>query len=52
MLYPVDSIEGPIVKMKDGSVVKVESEQQGKKIKHQVDEIIFLGDMLVPLVNF
>ncbi len=51
-VVPCDSIEGPIVKMKDGSVVKVESEQQGKKIKHQVDEIIFLGDMLVPFGEF
>ena len=51
-VVPCDSIEGPIVKMKDGSVVKVESEQQGKKIKHQVDEIISLGDMLVPFGEF
>jgi DNA polymerase II large subunit len=51
-VVPVDSIEGPIVKMKDGSVVKVESEQQGKKIKYQVDEILFLGDMLVPFGEF
>ncbi len=51
-VVPCDSIEGPIVKMKDGSVVKVESEQQGKEIKHQVEEIIFLGDMLVPFGEF
>ena len=51
-VVPVDSIDGPIVKMKDGSVVKVESEQQGKKIKHLVEEIIFLGDMLVPFGEF
>jgi DNA polymerase II large subunit len=51
-VVPVDSIDGPIVKMKDGSIVKVESEQQGKAIKYQVDEIIFLGDMLVPFGEF
>jgi len=51
-VVPCDSIDGPIVKMKNGSVVKVESEQQAKKIKHQVDEIIFLGDMLVPFGEF
>ena len=51
-VVPVDSIDGPIVKMKDGNVVKVESEQQGKKIKHLVEEIIFLGDMLVPFGEF
>jgi DNA polymerase II large subunit len=51
-VVPCDSIDGPIVKMKDGSVVKVESEKQGKEIKYQVDEIIFLGDMLVPFGEF
>lgn len=51
-VVPCDSIEGPIVKLKDGSVVKVESEQQAKKIKYQVEEIIFLGDMLVAFGEF
>ncbi len=51
-VVPCDSIDGPIVKMKDGSVVKVESEEQGRNIKYQVDEIVFLGDMLVPFGEF
>lgn len=51
-VVPCDSIEGPLVKLKDGSVVKVKSEQQAKKIKYQVEEIIFLGDMLVPFGEF
>jgi DNA polymerase II large subunit len=51
-VVPCDSIDGPIVKMKDGSVVKVETEQQGRNIKYQVEEIIFLGDMLVPFGEF
>lgn len=51
-VVPCDSIEGPIVKLKDGSVVKVESEEQAKNIKYQVEEIIFLGDMLVAFGEF
>lgn len=51
-VVPCDSIEGPMVKLKDGSVVKVKSEEQAKKIKYQVDEIVFLGDMLVPFGEF
>ena len=51
-VIPCDSIEGPIVKLKDGSVLKVNSEEQAKSIKHQVDEILFLGDMLVAFGEF
>ena len=51
-VIPCDSIEGPIVKLKDGSVLKVNSEELAKSIKHQVDEIIFLGDMLVAFGEF
>ena len=51
-VVPCDSIDGPIVKLKDGTVVKVESEEEGKRIKYQVDEILFLGDMLVAFGEF
>ena len=51
-VVPCDSIEGPIVRLKDGSVLKVNSEEQAKSIKHQVDEILFLGDMLVAFGEF
>jgi len=51
-VVPVDSIDGPIVKLKDGSVVKINSSEQAKKLKHDVDEILFLGDMLVAFGEF
>src|SRR5690606_9227719 len=51
-VVPCDSIEGPLVKLQDGSVVKVTSVAQARKIKHQVDEILFLGDMLVAFGEF
>lgn len=43
-----DSVDGPIVRMNDGSVRRVESYADAKKIYSQVDEIIYLGDLLVP----
>src|SRR3989344_4357368 len=47
-----DSIEGPIVKLNDQSVVFVETEEQAKQIKDNVDEILFLGDFLVNYGEF
>lgn len=51
-VVPCDSIEGPIVKLKDGTVLKVHSTRQAKSIKNNVDEILFLGDMLVAFGEF
>ena len=44
-----DTIEGPIVKLKNGSVKKVLSYKEGKEIYGEVEEIIYLGDILFPL---
>lgn len=49
---PVDSIEGPIVKLKDGSVVRVETSEQAKEIVGKVEEILFLGDALIGYGEF
>ncbi|RZD32093.1 MAG: DNA polymerase II large subunit [uncultured DHVE6 group euryarchaeote] len=46
-LTSCDSIEGPIVKLKDGSVVKPETEEEAKEISKDVDEILYLGDLLI-----
>jgi len=40
------TIEGPIVKLQDGSVVRVDSVEQGKELAAQVTEILYLGDVL------
>ncbi len=44
-----DSIDGPIVKLKDGSVKKLYGYEEAKKIYSDVEEIIYLGDLLFPL---
>jgi len=43
-----DSIDGPIVKLLNGSVKKLNTQQEAKKYYPDVDEIIYLGDMLFP----
>lgn len=51
-VVPCDTIEGPIVKLRNGSVVKVESIEQARKIRKDVVEILFLGDILVAFGEF
>jgi len=43
-----DSIEGPIVKLGNGSVRKLKDRKIAKKIYSDVEEILYLGDMLFP----
>ncbi len=49
---PCDSIHPPIVRLEDGSVVKVETREHAKEIENEVEEILFLGDMLVTYGEF
>lgn len=43
-----DSIEGPIVKTFNGSVRKIKTMKEAKAIYPDVEEIIYLGDILFP----
>lgn len=47
-----DTIEGPIVKLKDGEVVYLESIEQTTLLLDKIKEIIFLGDILVNYGDF
>ncbi|MDO5859316.1 DNA polymerase II large subunit [Methanobrevibacter sp.] len=51
-VVPVDSIEGPTVKLKNGDVVAINSIRQARELKKDVVEILFLGDMLVAFGEF
>jgi len=42
-----DEIDGPIVRLKNGSVKRVWEFESAKKLYPQVDEILYLGDLLV-----
>ncbi|MCW4000356.1 MAG: DNA polymerase II large subunit [Candidatus Bathyarchaeota archaeon] len=48
---PVDSIEKPVVLLKDGSVVRV-SLENFVDVKGRVQKILFLGDMLIDFGDF
>jgi len=49
-ITPCDSIEGPIVKLKDGSVLRVCSADEERL--GEVEEILFLGDILINFGEF
>jgi DNA polymerase II large subunit len=49
---PCDTIEGPIVKLHDGSVLRLETELEAKAVRNNILEILFLGDVLVPYGDF
>lgn len=51
VVLPVDTIEPPIVRLKDGSVIRV-SLQDSDRIKNAIDKILFLGDILVSFGDF
>jgi len=48
----VDSIEPPVVKLKDGSVVRLSDPRQTEALIDSIDKILFLGDILVGFGEF
>ncbi len=47
-----DTIEGPVVKLKDQSVLLLNNSEEAKKYVKEVEEIIFLGDILISYGDF
>ncbi|MEM0359912.1 MAG: DNA polymerase II large subunit [Candidatus Diapherotrites archaeon] len=48
----VDSIEGPIVLLKDGEVRQLHSAKEAEEIMPKLEKILFLGDLLVAYGDF
>ncbi|MEM3737507.1 MAG: DNA polymerase II large subunit [Candidatus Bathyarchaeia archaeon] len=48
----VDTIEPPIVKLKDGSVARVETSEKRDEVKGKVEKVLFLGDLLIAVAEF
>jgi DNA polymerase II large subunit len=48
---PVDTLEPPVVSLKDGSVVRV-SLENFNRIKDKIEKILFLGDILISFGDF
>lgn len=51
-IFPCDSVEGPIVKLLNGEVRKIETVEEAMQVRHSVDKILFLGDILVSYGDF
>ena len=51
IIVPVDSIEPPIVRLKNGSVVRV-TLQNYNSIEKMIEKILFLGDILIGFGDF
>lgn len=49
---PCDTIDGPIVLLKDGSVVRLHTEPEAKRVQKEIKEILYLGDVLVNYGDF
>ena len=49
---PVDGLEPPIVMLKDGSVLRVETVEEARAIARDVERILFLGDLLISYGDF
>ncbi|MFH1789251.1 MAG: DNA polymerase II large subunit [Candidatus Altiarchaeota archaeon] len=47
-----DEVDGPIVKLRNGSVLRVEDSVLARDLRLSVSEILFLGDILVPFGDF
>jgi len=48
----VDSIDTPIVRLKNGDVVKIKDVNHGIEIKNVIERILHLGDMLISFGDF
>ena len=48
----VDSIEAPVVKLVDGSVIRIKSLLEAKTLRDKIQKILFLGDLLVGYGEF
>ena len=51
-ICPVSSIEPPIIKLKNGDVIRVSSYNLARKVFPNIDEILFLGDILFGFGEF
>ncbi|MFX1264332.1 MAG: DNA polymerase II large subunit [Promethearchaeota archaeon] len=52
IVAPVDTIEGPIVLLRDGSLRQIFTVEEARKLQGKVDRIVYLGDILVGLGEF
>lgn len=47
-----DTIEPPVVRLKDGSVKRLDDREEARKLSPEIEEIIHLGDLLISYGEF
>ncbi len=52
VVSPCDTIEGPIVRLTNGNVLRLDKEEEAISLKKEVDEILYLGDILIAYGDF
>lgn len=52
IVTPATTVEGPIVKLKNGSVVRVDDYETALKVRNEIEEILYVGDALVNFGDF
>ena len=52
IVTPATTVEGPIVKLKDGSVLRVDDYETALKVKDKLAEILYVGDALINFGDF
>lgn len=52
VVTPCDTIEPPIVRLKDGSVKKLRTIEEARRLTGEIEEIIHLGDLLISYGEF
>ncbi|MBD3256466.1 MAG: DNA polymerase II large subunit [Candidatus Lokiarchaeota archaeon] len=51
-ICPVDFVEPPIALLQNGNVIKVDSMEKARNIFHDIDKILFIGDILFGFGEF
>ena len=52
VITPCSNLEPPIVKLKSGDVIKLETDEMAKKYSNEILEILHLGDILISFGEF
>ncbi|MBS3090647.1 DNA polymerase II large subunit [Candidatus Pacearchaeota archaeon] len=47
-----DTIDGPVVKLHNGRVLKLQDKKEALKLFKEIKEILYLGDLLIPFGDF
>lgn len=50
--FPCDTIDGPIVRLKNKSVIKIDTVKDAKENLEKIEKILFVGDILISVGDF